>query len=38
MLGSPLNMEEAVATYDSLWVLEVSPAPTAPVLDVVGKK
>ena len=35
MLGSPLNMEEAVATLGSSWFLEVSPAPTAPVLTVV---
>jgi hypothetical protein len=34
MLGSPLNMEEAVATFGSLWVLEIGPAPTALVLTV----
>ena len=34
MLGSPLNMEETVATLDSLWILEIGPAPTAPVLTV----
>ena len=28
MLGSPLDMEEVVATLDLLWVLEIGPAPT----------
>jgi len=34
MLGSPLDMEKAVATFVSLWFLEIGPAPTSAVLNV----
>jgi len=35
---SLLNVEGTVATFGSLWVLEVSPAPTPQTPDVTGKK